>query len=146
MFQRFKTGMFLCLYPYHIGFDLPYVPFPFNSKSSIALAHFTSSASDHAVPMSARPNGIPVEELTLAGSVIIGYPSEWGNVPISFMTAVWPTYSSLWKFHVPAWAAIWYVCATSGGTNNAERCLPLFLSAASMPSSLVDRWQNDKAS
>ena len=74
--QTFKTGTFLCLYPYHFGLDLPYLLFPFNCKSSIALAHFTSSASDHAVFMSARPNGIPVEELTLAGSVIIGYPSE----------------------------------------------------------------------
>lgn len=70
--QTFKTGIFLCLYPYHLGFDLPYVLFPLRCKSSIALAHFTSSASDHAVPMSARPKGIPVEELTLAGSVIIG--------------------------------------------------------------------------
>ena len=75
--QRFKTGMFLCLYPYHSGFVLPYpllLPFPFgcSNRSSIALAHFTSEASDHAVPMSARPNGIPVVELTLAGRVIIG--------------------------------------------------------------------------
>lgn len=64
--------MFLIRYPYHNGnVRFCFVPEVY-CRSSIADAYLTSVASDQAVFMSARPNGMPVPTLTPAGRVIIG--------------------------------------------------------------------------
>ena len=70
--HKFKTGKSLSLYAPHIGLVRPHRPSLSNPKSSIALAHFTSSASDHAVPMSARPKGMLVVLFVEAGRVTTG--------------------------------------------------------------------------
>ncbi len=71
--HKFKTGKTLSLYPPHPGLVRPHLPpLSENPKSSIALAHFTSSASDHAVPMSASPKGMLVVLFVRAGRVRMG--------------------------------------------------------------------------
>ena len=72
--------MFLSLYPNHFG-SVRLMPAA-TCASSIALAHFTKSASDQAVPISPSPNGMPESDAVPAGSVIIGYPA---------CAATWPT-------------------------------------------------------